>query len=285
MRQLRALLVAGAVVLAGQAAASKSAMPASHKVKRGETLSHIARRYKTTVDALQSANTLADPRRLRAGQVIKLVKPAPKPKPAAATKPAKPAKPAPLSTEKIVLGEAGTATYKVVKGDNLSKIAKKFDTTVSELRKANNLKAKKALQIGATLKVPGTSWACPVQGAKRFNNDWSAYRHGNRLHMGNDVFAARGTPVVAPVGGRIEVRSGGLGGLAFFLHGTDGVRYYGAHLDRLEVQMNQQVKAGQRLGTVGNTGNARSTPAHLHFEIQPTGKPTLNPYFTLKRWC
>lgn len=277
MRQLRALLVAGAVVLAGQAAASKSAMPASHKVKRGETLSHIARRYKTTVEALQSANALADPRRLRAGQVIKLAKPAPKPAAAA--------KPAPLSNEKIVLGEAGTATYRVVKGDNLSKIANRFGTTVTELRKANSLKPKRALQIGATLKVPGTSWACPVQGAKRFNNDWSAYRHGNRLHMGNDVFAARGTPVVAPVGGRIEIRNGGLGGLAFFLHGTDGVRYYGAHLDRLEVQMNQQVKAGQRLGTVGNTGNAKSTPAHLHFEIQPKGKPTLNPYFTLKRWC
>lgn len=281
MRQLRALFVAGAVVLAGQAAASKG-MPASHKVKRGETLSHIARRYKTTVDALQTANKITDPRRLRAGQVIKLVKPAPKPKPARASRSSNPA---PLSTERVVLGEAGSITYIVVRGDNLSRIAKKYGTTVSALRRANNLNPRRPLRIGTALKVPGTTWACPVQGAKRFNNDWSAFRHGNRLHMGNDVFAARGTPVVAPVAGRVEVRNGGLGGLAFFLHGTDGVRYYGAHLDRLEVQMNQQVKAGQRLGTVGNSGNARSTPAHLHFEIQPKGKPTLNPYFTLKRWC
>lgn len=277
MRQLRALLVIGAVVLAGNAAATKSP-PTTHKVKRGETLSHVARKYKTTVAALQTANNLPDPRRLRAGQVIRLVPPPP-PKPAAAPKPAPP------STEVVVLGTTGGSTYTVAKNDNLSKIAARFGTTVSELRKRNNLKANKALQIGKVLSVPGVSWTCPVQGSKRFANDWAVYRHGGRFHLGNDVFAGRGTAVVAPVAGRIEVRNGGLGGLAFFLHGTDGVRYYGAHLDTLTVKMNQQVKAGERLGTVGDTGNAKGTAPHLHFEIQPNGKPTLNPFHTLKRWC
>ena len=79
------------------------------------------------------------------------------------------------------------------------------------------------------------------------------------------------------------MRNGAIGGLAFYLHGTDGVTYYGAHLDALQVGPGN-VKAGQVLGTVGNTGNARGGSPHLHFEVHPGGK-AVNPYPTLKRWC
>jgi murein DD-endopeptidase MepM/ murein hydrolase activator NlpD len=281
MRQLRALVVVGAVVLAGQAAA-KSGPPTTYKTRRGDTLGSIARRFHTTVDALAAANDIANPNRIRVGQVLSLKpKPAPKLKPIVATKPAKAA---PLSAAVVVLAANGTSAYKVVKGDNLSDIAKKFSTTVAELRKLNHLKPKAKLQVGQVLSVPGGTWACPVNGTPRsFSNDWGAPREGARQHMGNDVFAKKGTPVVAPVAGRVEWRNGAVGGIAFYLHGVDGVTYYGAHLDG-QVAKAGQVKAGQQIGTVGNTGNARGGASHLHFEIHPNGV-AVNPFWTLKRWC
>lgn len=275
MRHLRALVVIGALVLAGQAAARPGAKPTTYKVRRGDTLSAVARRFHLTVENLVAANKLANPNRIIEGQVLSLVPPPPPP-------PAPP-KPAPLSTEQVVLGGDGTSTYVVVKGDNLSDLAGRFGTTVAELRKLNNLKPDKVLRIGVTLSVPGPSWTCPVAGAHSFTNDWGVPREGNRLHMGNDVFAAKGTPVVAPVAGTVEFRNGKLGGNAFYLHGVDGVTYYGAHLDA-ETAKPGPIKAGEQIGTVGNTGNAKGGPSHLHFEIHPKDH-AVNPYFTLKRWC
>ncbi|MDQ1444057.1 MAG: LysM domain, partial [Acidimicrobiaceae bacterium] len=59
MRRLRALVVIGALVLAGQAAARSAGPATTYKVKRGDTLSRIARRHHTTVEALTAANALA----------------------------------------------------------------------------------------------------------------------------------------------------------------------------------------------------------------------------------
>ena len=289
MRQLRALIVVAALVLTGQAAVSRSSKaPTTYKARRGDTLSSIAKRYKTTVAALAEANSLPDPNRIRAGQVISLV-PKPKPKPAAASTPAadptKARKPveAPMSDAQVVLAADGTSTYVVVKGDNLSRIATRFGTTVADLAKRNNLKPKKPLRVGATLNVPGATWTCPVQGHTNFGDSWRQPRAGGRHHMGTDVFAARGTPVVAPVAGRLELRKGSIGGLAFYLYGVDGVTYYGAHLDAITAKPGQ-LKAGEQIGTVGNTGNADGTTPHLHFEAHPKGV-AINPYPTLKRWC
>ncbi|HEV7886148.1 MAG TPA: M23 family metallopeptidase [Acidimicrobiales bacterium] len=284
MRQLRALVLVGAVVLAGQAAAAKSTTPTTYKAKRGDTLIRIAKRFKTTVPALQAANpAVKDPHRIRAGQVLSLL--APKPAPTSTKNTSTKQKPPPaLTNEVVVLGGSGVQTYTVAKGDNLSDLAKRFDTTVADLRKRNGLKANKPLQVGKTLTVPGPSWQCPVAGARRFSNDWGAARDGGgRRHLGNDLFAAKGTPVVAPVAGGLELRNGPVGGLAFYLHGTDGVLYYGAHLDAITAKAST-LKAGQQIGTVGNTGNAKGGASHLHFEVHPAGHP-VNPFPTLSRWC
>lgn len=82
------------------------------------------------------------------------------------------------------------------------------------------------------------------------------------------MFAARGTPVVAPVAGTVEHRSNSLGGLSFHLWGDDGAYYYGAHLDAYG-PIEGWVDAGTVVGYVGDTGNARKTSPHLHFEIHP----------------
>ena len=110
---------------------------------------------------------------------------------------------------------------------------------------------------------------------------WGASREGGRRrHEGNDIFAARGTPLLAITDGRVSrVRNGGLGGKTVWLRdGERGLSYYYAHLDSQFVRPGQSVARGDTLGLVGNTGNARTTPPHLHFGIYANGARDPYPY-------
>jgi murein DD-endopeptidase MepM/ murein hydrolase activator NlpD len=105
---------------------------------------------------------------------------------------------------------------------------------------------------------------------------------GRREHQGVDIFAPRGTPVIAASDGRIRsVRTGGLGGKTVWLRDRFGQSQYYAHLDSQAVRRGDSVKLGDTLGFVGNTGNARTTPPHLHFGVYSRGAydpfPSLNP--------
>jgi murein DD-endopeptidase MepM/ murein hydrolase activator NlpD len=135
---------------------------------------------------------------------------------------------------------------------------------------------------------PAGSLVCPVAGAKSydFTNDWGAPRSGGRTHKGNDIYAARGTAVVAPESGRVEFSSNNLGGRVFRLYADSGAYYYGAHLDAV-VGVDRRVSAGETVATVGNTGNAITTPPHLHLEMRPGGQDAerINPYFVLLAIC
>jgi peptidoglycan LD-endopeptidase LytH len=126
-------------------------------------------------------------------------------------------------------------------------------------------------------------WICPVQGPHAFSNDYGASRGGGSSHQGNDILAAKGTPVVANVSGVVTQRNGAVSGLAYFLAGDDGNRYFGAHLDSFGAT--GRVSAGTVIGTVGNTGDAAGGPPHLHFEIHPGGTGYTNPYPTLSKYC
>jgi murein DD-endopeptidase MepM/ murein hydrolase activator NlpD len=128
------------------------------------------------------------------------------------------------------------------------------------------------------------SWMCPVQGPHAFSNDYGAPRGGGRRHQGNDILSPRGTPVVANVSGSVNQHNNGLGGISYYLHGDDGNTYYGAHLDRY-TGPNGHVAMGTVIGAVGNSGDARGGPTHLHFEIHPGGGGAVNPYPTLVRYC
>ena len=101
---------------------------------------------------------------------------------------------------------------------------------------------------------------------------WGAPRDGGaRRHEGIDVFAPRGTPVVAGAPGRVSrVQETPIGGRVVWLQSDLGSLYY-AHLDRQSVAVGARVAAGDTLGTVGNTGNAASTPPHLHFGLYGRG--------------
>ena len=112
--------------------------------------------------------------------------------------------------------------------------------------------------------VPGLD----VQAVKsRFGVDRDA---GRRRHHGLDIFAPRGTAVVALVDGYARPGTNELGGNVVWL--TDGRRnLYYAHLDRWAFEDDAQVQVGDTLGYIGNTGNARTTPPHLHFGIYDNG--------------
>lgn len=112
----------------------------------------------------------------------------------------------------------------------------------------------------------------PVKGAnnKSIGSFYGDPRDGGkRKHEGIDIFAVKGTPVVAPTAGVItRVANGGLGGKTVWMRDLKrGHSYYFAHLDSQYVNSGVKVKQGDVLGTVGNTGNAATTPAHLHFGV------------------
>lgn len=104
-------------------------------------------------------------------------------------------------------------------------------------------------------------------------------------HEGIDLFAERGTPLLATERGVIaKLGVGRLGGLKFWLVGESGAEWYYAHLDSFAEGLHdgQVVEAGQVLGTVGNTGNAVGTPPHLHMQLHPDGGDPVNPFPLLK---
>ena len=95
---------------------------------------------------------------------------------------------------------------------------------------------------------------------------------GRRQHQGIDIFAPRGTPVRAVAGGIARAGSNRLGGTVVWVYApAEGRTFYYAHLDRHAVGPVAMVAAGDVIGYVGNTGNARTTPPHLHFGIYDGG--------------
>ena len=116
----------------------------------------------------------------------------------------------------------------------------------------------------------------PVSGAsnRSVGSFFGADRDGGRRrHEGVDIFAPRGTPVVAPTDGQVSrTGSSKLGGKVVWMRDLErGHSYYFAHLDSQLVQSGKRVRQGDTLGLVGNTGNARTTPPHLHFGIYQRG--------------
>lgn len=115
----------------------------------------------------------------------------------------------------------------------------------------------------------GGSLSFPVEG-KDQRAIWSFFGDprdgGRRVHQGVDIFANRGTPVYAVTEGRVRTNQTPRGGRVVWLQDAHrNRRYYYAHLDEIHVDSGQQVAAGDLIGTVGNTGNAVTTPPHLHF--------------------
>jgi LysM repeat protein len=268
----------------GTSGSSAGGTARSHTVASGETLAGIARRYGTTVGAIVTANRVSNPNLIRAGQVLTV--------PAGASSPASTPAPTGSGAYGATGGTTGrtsaTGTHTVGAGETLTRIAARYGVPVAELATANgilrpwSLYAGARLQLTAPNRIPGDLARCPVPGS-RFANDWGFPRSGGRAHAGTDLFAPRGTPVLAPAAGVVSFGTGSIGGRQFRLAGDDGSTYIGSHLDAFGAS--GRVSAGTVIGYVGNSGNAAGGATHLHFEVRPDDGASMNPYPLLAAAC
>ncbi len=127
----------------------------------------------------------------------------------------------------------------------------------------------------------------PVDGVsmERLYDSFGDPRGGGRKHEGIDIMAPRETPVRSPVDGWVSRRGmRRLGGITISVIGPAGHRHYFAHLERwADLKQGDRVRAGDIVGYVGDSGNARGGPTHLHYAIYPERGGVINPYPLLLR--
>ena len=173
-----------------------------------------------------------------------------------------------------------TLTHIVKSGETLGTIAGLHSTTAKVLKDLNGIEDANKIFPGQVLRIPGEApWVCPLADPW-YSNDWGFPRPGGRTHEGTDLFAAYGAPVFAPASGSVEFIDGTLGGLQFWLTAYDGTLYIGSHLSAFG--SSTTVLAGDVIGFIGDSGNAKGLSPHLHFEIHPPGLDAVNPYPTLQ---
>ena len=184
----------------------------------------------------------------------------------------------------------GVTRYTVKSGDTLWGIAQTHGVALSDLKRVNSIDQPKALSIGQVLLVPGAlvvagggirapakrrvgkklkytlSW--PLKGVitTRFGK-----KHG-RPHDGIDIAAARGEKIHSAGNGKVlySDKHGGYGNLVVIQHEGGLVTVYAHNLKNL-VKKGQQVRVGQNIALVGDSGKA-SGP-HLHFEVRRGADP------------
>jgi murein DD-endopeptidase MepM/ murein hydrolase activator NlpD len=179
---------------------------------------------------------------------------------------------------------AEAEAYAGRKDDAAKEAQKKWEAELARRRAAEEAAAKRKSSGGGG-RIGGL--VCPVGNPHWYRNDWGNPRSGGRGHKGTDIFAPRGVNVIAVTSGTLRTRTGGLGGIALWLSGSDGNSYYFAHLDRWAggIGNGTRVSQGQVIGYVGNSGNARGGATHLHYQQHPGGGSPINPYHTLVSVC
>jgi murein DD-endopeptidase MepM/ murein hydrolase activator NlpD len=121
-------------------------------------------------------------------------------------------------------------------------------------------------------KLTAGGYVFPVYGAAGYTNSFGAPRADTGWHHGEDIFGTLGSPILAVANGIVySVGWNDVGGLRLWLQDLAGNEFYYAHLSAFSpLAVNgAQVRAGDVLGFMGNTGDAEGTPYHLHFEIHP----------------
>jgi murein DD-endopeptidase MepM/ murein hydrolase activator NlpD len=142
-------------------------------------------------------------------------------------------------------------------------------------------------------KLTKGGYVFPVHGPASFVDTFGAGRAVVGWHHGEDIFAPRGAPILAVARGTLfSVGWNDIGGLRLWLRDDRGNEFYYAHLSAYSPLAidGARVVAGDVIGFVGNSGDAETTPPHLHFEIHPVGllglgyDGVINPYEYLLAW-
>lgn len=226
-----------------------------HKVAPGETLTHIAKMYGTTVEQLVALNNLENPHKLQAGQSLV------------------------VSFEPVI--------HIVRQGETLWGISQKYGVTLDALLRFNDLANPDQVFPGDRLIIPPAggddvvavmglqgllqreilSW--PVEGGGIISSLFGPRQ--DRIHKGLDIAAPIGTPILAAADGRVTYAdwAGTYGMLVVIDHGNGLITRY-AHASKIRVRAGERVSRGQHIADVGSTG--RSTGPHLHFEVEQNGE-------------
>ena len=236
-------------------------------VRKGDTLSDIAKMFDVSVNTIIWANNLRNSKDMHPGDTL------------------------------IILPVSGVE-HKIVKGDTLKSLARKYGADAEEIAQYNGLDASESLAIGSTVIIPGGEIAAPVSSpvkrpasqirggggsflAGYFNNPLPGGIITQGIHGWNgiDIGAARGTPVRSAADGIVIVArtnggwNGGYGNYVVITH-DNGTQTLYSHLRSGIVSFGQEVSSGQTIGYVGATG--RATGPHLHFEVRGAQNPFIN---------
>ncbi len=233
----------------------KSLSLSTYTVKKGDTLSEIARRFKLNLDTVISYNNIRDARALRPGAVLNLP-------------------------------NTNGLKYRVRRGDYLGGIAKKFGVPLNFLLDWNNLQSS-VINPGQKLFIPaarlsehelnrvlGKLFIYPMRGriTSRFGMRKDPLTGVKRFHNGVDLANSVGTPVLAAMAGRVAMTGYNAHfGKYIILSHSEGFQTLYGHLNSFKIRRGVNVKQGQIIGTMGNTGY--STGPHLHFSIFRKGEP------------
>ncbi len=142
-----------------------------------------------------------------------------------------------------------------------------------QVRKRDGLPVRTSIP-DVTPKLTASRYVFPVYGPSAYGDSFGAPRGdvSGGWHHGDDIFAPLGAPVLAVADGTVfSVGWNDVGGWRLWLRDTQGNEFYYAHLSAYTALAvdGRRVRAGDVLGFVGNTGDAATTPFHLHFEVHP----------------
>jgi murein DD-endopeptidase MepM/ murein hydrolase activator NlpD len=269
----------------------------TYTVRAGDNLFTIARRHGITLNDLIAANNIREPRRIHPGAVLVIPERG---------------NPAPVRTPATTTETTSNDRYVVQPGDNLSRIARRFQVSVAALAAANTLRSTWLIYPGQELRIPTESTTSvtsvpvlapivplaepepaptppPEPEVEISDYIWPVesrhiaqyYRAG---HRAIDVLMPVGSPVLAMAAGVVEFAGWnihGYGNLVVLDHGN-GVRTLYAHNSSFNVETGQEVEQGDVIALSGNTG--RSTAPHLHLEFIVNGR-LLNPCNYLPGGC
>ncbi len=128
----------------------------------------------------------------------------------------------------------------------------------------------------------------PVGGEAYYRDDYGEAREAPtpHAHQGNDIFAPFGAPVRSPASGVVTFANEVVGGLCAYVTEPDGTWYYLAHLRGFApgVVSGAAVQAGEVIGYNGDSGNAKGSLPHVHFEVHPKGGAAVSPKPYLDAW-
>lgn len=173
--------------------------------------------------------------------------------------------------------------YFVRPGDTLTAIGRRFGVTSSQIQYRNGIADPRNLKIGARLVIPNKSQQVPASFADKTRFVWplkhldvsSEFGSRSNRHKGMDLRAPQGTTIRASADGVVHFvgKQNGYGKVIIVKH-ADNIQTFYAHNDKNLVKKGQRVKQGEKIATVGRTGNA--TGYHVHFEFI-RGRQPLNP--------